>query len=119
MGFLSVLKKVGHGLQVGVAIADKAAPFAGLIPGFGGTFITVLNVIHSMETAVGDGNGPAKKAAAMGILTALLPGMKPEVLSQVIDALVSSLNAVAAAQAKTVVVEPSGPGAVVFEAVGT
>ncbi len=94
MSFLSVLKSIGHVLQVGVADAAPLAPVIGLIPTVGPIAETILSAITAIEGLIKNpGTGAQKKAVVVSIVNTVHPGLDQAKLSDMIDSVVGGLNA--------------------------
>ena len=100
MSFGAVLGKIGHVIVGATQVAQIAAPLIEMVPGVGGLFGIVLNVVVAVEQAIpNSGMGPAKKAAATTLITAAVPTINQDALSKAIDDLVTALNSTQKAQA--------------------
>lgn len=104
MNFLSVLKAIGHGLEVGVA--DATTPtmvsLVSAVPGFGTEAGLLLKAIGTVESLVPVSKaGAAKKVAVTALVTAAAPALAAPAaaatLSKQIDAIVAHLNGLQAA----------------------
>jgi hypothetical protein len=110
MSFLTILKGIGHVLQVGVTDVAPFAPLIGAVPVVGPIFTTVFQSIFAVEQIITPANsGAAKKAAAIQLINAVHPGLDPAALGAAIDAVVAALNSVEAAIGKLPV--PATPAA--------
>jgi hypothetical protein len=108
MSFLSVLKSIGHGIQVGVSDASAFSGIIGSIPVVGAPIDLALNAITAVEKLVpASGNGAAKKTAVTALVNAATPGIDPTTLSNAIDAIVAALNALEAATSKLPTTAPA------------
>ena len=97
MSFLSILKDIGKGFEVGVGEASKLSGVISLIPG-GSLVNTVISSITAVEQLIpGTAQGTAKKAAVTTIVNAAQPGVDQSKLSAVIDQIVAALNSLASA----------------------
>lgn len=101
MSFLSVMGRIGHVVVGATHVAQVAAPALEMVPGVGGLFGIVLNIVVAVEQAMpATGMGPAKKAAATSLITAVAPTIDQVALSIALDNLVTALNSVQKAQPK-------------------
>lgn len=90
MGFLAALKKIEHGVAIGLQIAQPFVPIAtALVPG-GGFINTVFNSVVLADQLLIPGT--EKKAIVTGIVNQVHPGVNPAVLSPAIDGAVTWLN---------------------------
>ena len=100
MSFLSVLKSIGHGFEIGVADASKFSGLISAVPVFGGPAVSILNAVTAIEGLLPSGNGAAKKTAVTAVVTATNPEIPAATVSTGIDEVVAALNQLAAAMAK-------------------
>src|SRR5271154_6327990 len=98
MSFLSVLKKIGHGIEVGLQVAS---PFIGIASSFvpgGSLAFTVLNSISGVEQVlIGPGNGAQKQAAAIALINQAHPGLNQAQLTSAVNAFGLAMNTLATA----------------------
>jgi hypothetical protein len=99
MSFLSVLKTIGHVLQVGVTDAKPFLPIvASVVPGAAPIVTTVLGAIGAAESLIPqEGAGAVKKSVVTTITNAAAPGIDQTTLSSATDEIVAALNKLAAA----------------------
>ncbi len=98
MSFLSVLRSIGHGVQVGTGAIAPLVPVLGSIPGFGGPFATIFQAVTAAETLIphddGSGTQNAAKAAMVATVTqANHPDIPPSDIANATNALVAALKA--------------------------
>jgi hypothetical protein len=97
MGFLSVLKSIGHVAQTGLAIASNATPLIAAIPGVGAPAAGIIAAVAAAEHLIpGQGQGAAKKAVVQTIVAANAPHLPAEKVSSWIDAVVALLKSLEA-----------------------
>lgn len=103
MGFLSVLKKIGHGITVGTTAVAPFEPYLAAVPGFGPVFDLAFHGIQLAEQLVpGPNGGPTKKSLVLGMVNAVHPGLDQKALGASIDELVGALNRLTTASAAPV-----------------
>lgn len=110
MSFLSVLKKIGHGVEVGEKIIEPFEPVLAVVPGFGPVFDLVFHGIQLAEQLVGPDNGPTKKDLVLKLVNSRWPNLPQAALGGAVDVLVAALNQLnAAANAPVLVSVPVAP----------
>lgn len=110
MGFLSVLKKISHGLEIGLNVAAPFVPLASaLIPG-GALINTIFNSVVMAETLITPpGSGAQKKQIVTDLVNQAHPNIPPAVLSKSIDGVVVLLNDLSTAVANVPAAAPIKP----------